>query len=284
MNIPAAVKGTGQYVKRAEEVERDSGNPDSHIIAFWCRQMALEKSLGYYEQAGVKEYVTALMDIQEKNKAASGDRAVGKGICENHALLVFDMADSEDRAGKASRGTAKLFYNASSFLDVLDQFDELKGDSEIENKRKYSKFKSKDILDAIKEGRVPMVGNGETENAPGAPSGGSQPVVPSANPANMDVVLPTAPPAAQPARQLHLPPASSGTIGTVFKQIATVFTGSDQIIDQITGQKRAPPTGPQDDRVKDAMELSHFAISSMKYGDIEVAKTRLREALKKLES
>ena len=77
----------------------------------------------------------------------------------------------EDRAGIATRGTAKSFYVASNYYEILQQFyalgkegddnahhDETKGDKEEEGKRKlYCKWKATDILNAIKEGRTPAL-------------------------------------------------------------------------------------------------------------------------------
>jgi hypothetical protein len=43
MKISDGVKAVGQYVKRAEEMEKDTTNPDGSVIAFWCRQWAIIK-------------------------------------------------------------------------------------------------------------------------------------------------------------------------------------------------------------------------------------------------
>ena len=44
-----------------------------------------------------------------------------------------------------------------------------------------------------------------------------------------------------------------------------------------------PSRGSLDDRVKNAIELSSFAIAALKYNDVSLAKQRLEEALKLLE-
>jgi Vta1 like len=42
---------------------------------------------------------------------------------ENFGLRIFEMADREDRSGKATRGTAKKFLAAANFLELLRVFD-----------------------------------------------------------------------------------------------------------------------------------------------------------------
>ncbi len=56
------------------------------------------------------------------------------------------------------RNTARTFYAAGTFLDILKQFGEPSED--VLEKTRYSKWKAADILKALKEGRTP---------APGAP-------------------------------------------------------------------------------------------------------------------
>ncbi len=293
MNIPTAVKAVGQYVKRAEEIEKDSTNPDGSIIAFWCRQWAIERSIPYFSDPTVADFVSQLMDIQEQNKAAAGDKTMGKNVCENHAHLVFERADADDRAGKGNKMTAKLFYNAASFLDILEQFDELKEDPDVLNMRKYAKWKANDILQAINEGRTPQIGGPDGGRGAPAASNVSAPVlpaVPSPRPSLAAVPpapaqqqrTPTAPPAfvSQVASAPSTSAAVGSAIGTVINSISNVFVSKP--INAVPTH-RSPPQNNSDARVKDAIELSQFAVASMKYGDIAGARAKLAEALRRLE-
>ena len=87
-------------------------------------------------------------------------------ICRKMADRVFDKADGEDRSGLADKGTAKTFYAAGTFYEILQQFYEGKKDEdeskekieEEEQKRLYCKWKATEILNAIKEGREPVPG------------------------------------------------------------------------------------------------------------------------------
>lgn len=65
-------------------------------------------------------------------------------------MIVYGWSQ-EDQQGVADKSTARTFYAAGVFFDVMQQFPDL--DPEIEHKRKYAKWKATDILNAIKEGR-----------------------------------------------------------------------------------------------------------------------------------
>ena len=102
----------------------------------------------------------SILTSLEKEKTKLGVSAdTGAAICENFAFSVFNRGDEEDRAGLASKSTAKVFYSASSFFDILEQFGPLSND--VQEKRKYCKWKAADILNAIKEGRAPSAGGFE---------------------------------------------------------------------------------------------------------------------------
>lgn len=87
---------------------------------------------------------------------------------EGFALNVFAKADKQDRAGHADLNTAKTFYAASIFFEILNQFGEPQTD--LEQKQKYAAWKAADIRKALKEGRKPV---------PGPPGGEKDLSVPS---------------------------------------------------------------------------------------------------------
>jgi vacuolar protein sorting-associated protein VTA1 len=159
MDIPPSVtKVVSPQIKLAETVEKDSGNPDSVVLTFWLRQAAIEQSMAYIKEPGVEGFIIGLMDVQDKNKAAAGDKTIGERICNNYARTVFELADTDDRAGTASLKTAKLFYNANIVAGILNQFDGLRNDPEIPRRQKYAGWKAADIMKACKEGRKPQIG------------------------------------------------------------------------------------------------------------------------------
>ncbi|KAI7743962.1 hypothetical protein M8C21_031540, partial [Ambrosia artemisiifolia] len=75
---------------------------------------------------------------------------------EGFASNVFAKADKQDRAGRADLNTAKTFYAASIFFEILNQFGDVQPD--LEQKQKYAAWKAADIRKAIKEGRKPVPG------------------------------------------------------------------------------------------------------------------------------
>jgi len=96
-----------------------------------------------------------------------------KMICRQFADKIFEKADTEDRKGGANKGTARTFYAAATFFEILKQFNEdREGESnttaevndeqtEEDEKRVYCKWKATEILKALKEGRRPAAGGME---------------------------------------------------------------------------------------------------------------------------
>ncbi|KAI9312763.1 hypothetical protein BX666DRAFT_1865814 [Dichotomocladium elegans] len=166
MAIPADLKYIAPYIQRVPElIERDP------VIAYYAQYYAAKLAISRGpSNKEVNSYLSHLLDNLEKMKADLGPNEaitnddVGYAYIENFALKVFLNADNEDRAGKASRKTAKTFLAASIFLELLRTFGDL--DPEIEVKIKYSKWKATDIIKALKEGRAPTPGApGESEAA-----------------------------------------------------------------------------------------------------------------------
>lgn len=281
MQVPPTVKAVGQYVKRAEEAENDGSNPDGVVIAFWCRQWAIEKSIPYFSETEVADFVSRLMDIQEAAKEKAGDKDKGREICESNANTAFDKADEEDKSGSITKTTAKLFYYAATYLDILEQFDELKENKEIEQKRVYAKWKAHDILTALKEGRQPTPGSGvdgpSVESAKAEEEPESPPAAPvSAKAATFQstIATPSAPPSAP-----SLGSSVVNQITSIVSSIPAIPTSAPSMAQPLRG----PPKVVDDPRIQDAIELSNFAITSMKYMRLDEAKERLREAIARLE-
>ncbi|KAL3821080.1 hypothetical protein ACJIZ3_006985 [Penstemon smallii] len=68
--------------------------------------------------------------------------------------IVCDGTRTEDSSERAN--TAKTFYAASIFFEILNQFGEPQPD--LEQKQKYAVWKAADIRKALKEGRKPIPG------------------------------------------------------------------------------------------------------------------------------
>ena len=81
------------------------------------------------KEPDAKNYLLLLLTLLEGTKKEIGpndgidNEVVAAAYVENFALKVFGFADSEDRAGKAARGTAKNFLVAANLLELLRVFD-----------------------------------------------------------------------------------------------------------------------------------------------------------------
>jgi vacuolar protein sorting-associated protein VTA1 len=170
MKIPSELKKITPYVRRAEELDRDKTNPESRLVAYYCRQYAVHTGIPLAVSDLGKANLGQLLGNLEGEKQAMDafTRDEAKFLCTKFANKIFDNADLEDRTGEASKNTARVFYAAGSFLDILQQFyrddDQSEELVEIKKKSKYAKWKAADILKSLSEGRKPTPGGfGENE-------------------------------------------------------------------------------------------------------------------------
>jgi vacuolar protein sorting-associated protein VTA1 len=131
MNIPPQLKGLTAFVKRAEELDKETANPDARVVAYFCRTFAVDRGIKLKaEGPEVTPFLMQMMNLLEKDKpcVAGISNEDRKLICERFAYNVFSKADDEDRAGLSDKNTAKTFYAAATFLEILEQFGELDSD------------------------------------------------------------------------------------------------------------------------------------------------------------
>lgn len=171
LQIPPELKKITPYVRRAEELDRDKGNPESRLVSYYCRQYAVHAGILLATSPAGKASLGELLENLEGEKEVmdSFTRDESKFLCTKFAEKIFDKADLEDRAGEANKNTARTFYAAASFLEILQQFhgddDNSEEVSEQKKKSVYCKWKATEILKAIKEGRAPTKGGyGEDNN------------------------------------------------------------------------------------------------------------------------
>jgi len=231
LSIPAELKKISAYVRRAEELDKDTGTPESRLVAYYCRQYAVHTGIPLAStSAAAKECLGVLLGALETEKLAMDNftREEAKFLCKSFADRVFSKADEEDRLGVANKATAKTFYAAATFLQILDQFM-VEGDPDMDEIKKqvvYSKWKSTEILKALKEGRTPTPGgyqehqdeDEEKEEKEEAPSEAAPPAVPRVETVQnddddgaYDLGIPSAPhspPVAPPSAPME-PPAAS---------------------------------------------------------------------------
>ena len=164
LQVPPELKLMTPYVRRAEELDRDKTNPKSRLVAFYCRQYSVHLGIPLATTAEGKTCLGNLLGDLEQEKAAmdSFTRDEAKFLCQKFAHKIFDRADLEDRGGEGTKATAKTFYAAASFLEMLQQFykdeDEAEEIQEIRKRARYAKWKATTMLKAFREGRQPTPG------------------------------------------------------------------------------------------------------------------------------
>lgn len=130
---PSDLRIIAPFLQRAHETRK--ADP---ALSYWCNYHAAQLGIAHLGSLGPasRTFLTELMDTLESqkrslqgNELVHGDDLVAKAHVENMALKVFGGADAEDRAGKATKATARRFLVAGNFIEVLTNFGAL--DSEV---------------------------------------------------------------------------------------------------------------------------------------------------------
>lgn len=218
MGADDPLKQLVRILQRADEVQHHDKR-----VAYYCRLYAMEEGLKVPAKERSKDMNALLLSIMnqlEKDKKELQLSPDDNLHMEGFAQSVFARADKQDRAGRADLSTAKTFYAAGIFIEVLRQFGDLQPD--LEEKQRYAFFKAADIRKALNAGRRPTAGppggdpleGGPSVPAPGGPpsptepSDGAEPGVASA-PSQGPPLLPQAPPASYHQIPPTDPPAAS---------------------------------------------------------------------------
>lgn len=177
------------------------------IGGFYAANLAISR--GYPKNETNDHFLLALFDDLEDQKGALSDNPVivddeqSRAYILQFSMKVFLAADNEDRAGQASKKTARMFLVAGQFLECMRAFGE--PPHEIEERIKYAKWKAMDIIKAINEGRQPQPG------PPGADDNAEARLPPTQPTAMQSVSPPTqqmTPPTQSPPPVVKSPPAS----------------------------------------------------------------------------
>jgi vacuolar protein sorting-associated protein VTA1 len=174
LEIPPELKKITVYIRRAEELDKGEKAPEKRIVSFYCREYAVSIGLPFATSSqAAKICLSTILNQLEKEKPiiSTISRKEAESLIRKFANEVFTKADDADRACSAPRNTAKMFYDAASFFEILQQFISNKESlteeqDEDKKKRVYCKWKATEILRAIKEGRIVFPGGyGELESA-----------------------------------------------------------------------------------------------------------------------
>eukprot|EP01133_Synstelium_polycarpum_P012163 gene12163-14237_t len=156
-DVPVQLKAISPYLKQAKQLEKLDGVM-SYYLRMYAVQMAVEvKSKLGPSGASLSTYILKILEVVEKEKQKLGNQLDGEGMesdyVEGFAMKAFLHADTEDRAGRASKSTAVTYYSAFLFFDCLKQFGEQP--EEIKQKQKYAGWRAAEINTAIKNGVKP---------------------------------------------------------------------------------------------------------------------------------
>ncbi|XP_041352195.1 vacuolar protein sorting-associated protein VTA1 homolog [Gigantopelta aegis] len=290
--LPANLKAIQHYMKTA--IEHEKRDP---VIAYYCRAYAMQRGMQIDKKSPeCRQYLMTLMDFLEKVKSSLQDEAihnelVGQAHVENYALKVFLFADNEDRAGRFNKNVVKSFYTAGMLFDVLTYFGELSED--IENNRKYAKWKAAYIHKCLKNGETPIPGplpDGETSDEgigfDGLNDTGLSANVPSSQfPNDTNTLNP-------PPAGTHAPPTTPQDTPVPYRAVPQQPVQPPQQPAQppvpvVASTSWIPPPNPTGvsltpQEYQKAMKFCKHASSALQYEDSQTAITNLQKALQLL--
>lgn len=315
LTIPPELKRMTQYIRRAEELDHDK-RAQSRIVAYYCRQYAVQTGIQLSNSASARTCLSELLSSLETEKKAMSVFSTEEcaAICQKFALEIFEKADEEDRAGSATKGTAKTFYAAAVFLKIIEQFYDKEAnpmDEDVTEKWKYARWKAMDINKAITEGRdVTPGGHGEMQDfqdvqqindttAPAAASNEPDIIEVQENKNNdnnaallevsdvteegteVDLVLglPPSYPVGLPDTPSIVPPPPSPPPKTATSPIKSPPTKQQSSSISTSTNNNDPSSSTSQEALADALELTRFALAALEAKDTDVGRNRLEQAL-----
>ncbi|ORY81897.1 Vta1 like-domain-containing protein [Protomyces lactucae-debilis] len=155
MSFPEELKHLRPIATRADELEQIEP-----AIAYWSRYYIVQKAVAQkVRSAAVDGYLSSLLDglesMRKKHKGLTEieDDAAGKSKVTSFALKVFDNANREEKAARATQSTAAKFLAAAGFLELCSCFGAV--EKELADKRKYAKVQAMRIQSAFAAGKDP---------------------------------------------------------------------------------------------------------------------------------
>ena len=257
-------------------------------VAYYCRLYAVQEGLKLdARSAAVNAALGDAMEKLERTKPSlTLDAEQDELHCEAFAIKIFSKADEADRAGARGLNTAKSFYAASIFFEMLRQFDDLERD--IEEKQRYAAWRAGVLTKAARSGTTPPPPPGEDQDAErkddeasastSAPDAHSS--APSAPPAHFQPPPPPPPPHAQFVG--GAPPGVAHVHAKVTKSPVTKAQ-----FENVVAGKAPPGISPikvDIGSIADAQRHAKNAVSALGFDDVSTAIDALRQALKILET
>ncbi|KAM7492739.1 hypothetical protein LguiA_035660 [Lonicera macranthoides] len=214
-----AAKELLPYLQRADELQKHQP-----LVSYYCRLYAMERGLKIPQSERSNALLVSLVKQLEKDKMSLKSGTDDNLHLEGFASSIFAKADNQDWAGRAdlyAKSTAKTFYAASIFFEIINQFGELQPD--LEQKQKYAAWKAADIRKALKEGRKPVPGPPDWQTSrtdldirPAPESDGSPQPYSEVDPQDFSnsLLSPPYPEDNYPSHNSHQPPSTNGSINS----------------------------------------------------------------------
>ncbi|KAI5066275.1 hypothetical protein GOP47_0018899 [Adiantum capillus-veneris] len=134
------------YLRRANEIQKYEP-----LVTYYCRLYAknrvLKIPLNERTKATDMMLSTLMQQLTEDTKSiqlSSNDSL----YIENFALSMFMRADKQERSGNVEMKTAKTFYAASLFFEILQNFGDVPLD--VQQKQKYAAWRAAEIHKTLK--------------------------------------------------------------------------------------------------------------------------------------
>lgn len=151
LSIPPELKRITQYIRRAEELDRDRTFPESRLVAYYLRQYAAQIGITSITDGGggglapVKKCLGDILNNLEGEKKTMSNfsKKEAQFLCRGFADRVLDKANEQELAVMESirsnnmanettpldstmqqvfKDIAHAFYAAGTFYDILQQF------------------------------------------------------------------------------------------------------------------------------------------------------------------
>mmetsp|Transcript_262 Transcript_262/g.363 ORF Transcript_262/g.363 Transcript_262/m.363 type:complete len:281 (+) Transcript_262:482-1324(+) len=264
----------------------------------------------------VQTFLLSMMDQLESVKSQHpdvSDTAASEAVIRAFAQEKLTEAEEEYLGRRGNKNTARRYYAAASFFEVLATFlPDKQLDEATKKSALFAKWRATEILKAIKEGRPPVPEEEEVQEEedttqldfdlpPAAPTmppaAPAFPVDPPAKDADdddnfsfMPPAAPTAPPSAPsfpPSAPSHPPAAradssSDSEDDDKYQYKKPAASKSRPNVSRKFSSDGSGRGDFSDNQKKDALEYARFAVRALETDDLYIAKQHLESALKQL--
>jgi len=265
--VPSSLKPLQTFMRIASDLEKMDPT-----LGYWLRFCCVQNGLKIDAKSPeAVKFLTSLMGWLEKEKKLRHDNEavtnemVGQAHVENYALNMFNKADNDDREGRASKNTSRLFLIASHLFEVLSVFGEIPED--IARRVKYAKWKAIYISRCLKNGEIPVPGPVAGTDAEDFDFG--LPNVPSASNYNATDIVGDNP-------EPQVPSVGSTSAPADQPSVRTSYTSEHPIAATLTAMNGMSLSSEE---ILTAQKYCKFAGSALQYEDIPTAITNLQKAL-----